>query len=399
MSLRLSHPSYLALLLLGSLLAVNCAGAARSTEAPANLEPLEQFVPVISATGEVVPVRWALIGSPSSGIVAELPVSEGELVQSGQLLASIGGREAQEAMLAAAELELASAQQALQDLQEDAGVQASQALLELANARDVLEDAERNWRNQQEGQRANRVSVRAAEAELALAEEAMERLDRKNYDGYSGYPEGDTDEAQGYKEYAAAYQRYQAALRNLNWYTGHPNVVEQAVLDAEVSMAEARVQAAEREWEKRKDGPAADELRLAEARLSNAQAQLAAAEAALADLEIRAPFAGTISELHIRQGEWLVIGSPVLLLADLEGLRVETTDLNELDVARIEPGDVASVTFDALPEVVVTGTVVSIAPKAAAGAGVNYTVVIELAEIPSPLRWAMTAFVDIEVQP
>ena len=85
-------------------------------------------------------------------------------------------------------------------------------------------------------------------------------------------------------------------------------------------------------------------------------------------------------------------------MADLENLRVETTDLNEIDVAQIEIGDKAIVTFDALPDVVVEGEVTRVAQKAAEGSGVNYTVVILLDEIPEKLRWGMTAFVDIEVE-
>jgi hypothetical protein len=42
--------------------------------------------------------------------------------------------------------------------------------------------------------------------------------------------------------------------------------------------------------------------------------------------------------------------------------------------------------------------VVSIAPKAAEGSGVNFPVILELNEIPPELRWGMTAFVDIEVE-
>ena len=55
------------------------------------------------------------------------------------------------------------------------------------------------------------------------------------------------------------------------------------------------------------------------------------------------------------------------------------------------------VTFDALPDLVLEGTVISIAPKADQGSGVNFPVVIELSEIPPALRWGMTAFVDIDV--
>ncbi len=85
-------------------------------------------------------------------------------------------------------------------------------------------------------------------------------------------------------------------------------------------------------------------------------------------------------------------------MGDLGALRVETTDLNEIDVARVEVGDEATVTFDALPDLTLNGTVVAIAPRAEAGTGVNYTVTVELEEIPAALRWGMTAFVDIAVE-
>jgi multidrug efflux pump subunit AcrA (membrane-fusion protein) len=384
-------------LVLGLLLA-GCSGASQPEEPQPEPGPIEEFVPVISATGEVVPVRWALLGAPTSGIVAELLVGRGDLVQAGEPLARLGDRQAAEAVLAAARLELVTAQQALQDLQADAEVQATQAQLELANARDALEDAEYKWRVQQQGNRASPEAVRAAEARLLLAEERLDEA-KGDYDEFSGRPSDDPGRAAALVNWENARLARDSALRNLNWYKGHPTEVQQAVLDAELAVAEARVAEAEREWEKRRDGVAADELALAEARLTNAQAQVAAAEAALADREIRASFAGTVSEVYIRDSEWVTMGAPVLLLADLSGLQVETTDLSELDVARIQTGDAATVSFDALPDTLVAGTVASIAPKAAEGAGVNYTVVVDLAEIPAQLRWEMTAFVDIEVEP
>jgi multidrug resistance efflux pump len=71
--------------------------------------------------------------------------------------------------------------------------------------------------------------------------------------------------------------------------------------------------------------------------------------------------------------------------------------LNEIDMAQVEIGDRAIVSFDALPGVTVEGTVLRIASKAAEGSGVNYTVEVELDQIPEKLRWGMTAFVDIQV--
>jgi hypothetical protein len=42
--------------------------------------------------------------------------------------------------------------------------------------------------------------------------------------------------------------------------------------------------------------------------------------------------------------------------------------------------------------------VVQIAPKSSEGAGVNYTVIVELDRIPDALMWGMTAFVDIQTE-
>ena len=70
---------------------------------------------------------------------------------------------------------------------------------------------------------------------------------------------------------------------------------------------------------------------------------------------------------------------------------------SQLDAARVHADDVVSITFDALPEVVVNGKVFWVAKKSAEGSGVNYTAVIVLDSIPDGLRWGMTAFVDIEV--
>ena len=89
---------------------------------------------------------------------------------------------------------------------------------------------------------------------------------------------------------------------------------------------------------------------------------------------------------------------PVITLGDLTTLRVETTDLDEIDVGRVVVGQTADVTFDALPERVFTGRVTHISPMAEPGTGgVNYTVVLELDELDPAIRWGMTAFVDIEV--
>ena len=42
--------------------------------------------------------------------------------------------------------------------------------------------------------------------------------------------------------------------------------------------------------------------------------------AALADMELKAPFTGTTSKINVREGEWVNTGQNAMLLADLTQL-------------------------------------------------------------------------------
>ena len=137
---------------------------------------------------------------------------------------------------------------------------------------------------------------------------------------------------------------------------------------------------------------------MAEASVSQAEAALEVAQLTVTRSEFRAPFAGTVGMLSVRVGEVIAPGQPLVTLGDLATLHVETTDLDEIDVARVTVGQQAAVSFDALPEQVFTGRVTHISPMAEPGSGgVNYTVIIEMEELDPAIRWGMTAFVDIEV--
>jgi multidrug resistance efflux pump len=183
----------------------------------------------------------------------------------------------------------------------------------------------------------------------------------------------------------------------LNWYTGQPDDIDAAKYRAALVVAQADLTRSQAEYNRRKDGPDTNLLAQAEARLALAKIQVQAAGEAVANLELRAPFAGVVCNLDTRVGEWIAPGMPILQLGNLDSLLVETTDLSEIDAARVHPQDVVLVTFDALPDVVVNGTVLRVANKSAQGSGVNYTAIIVLDSIPTGLLWGMTAFADIQV--
>ena len=147
---------------------------------------------------------------------------------------------------------------------------------------------------------------------------------------------------------SAARKARDRSLANLNYLLAQPSQIDVNQAEADLQAARTEVANAQKEYDKLKDGPDPDALALAEERIKNAQAQLAASQAALADLELKAPFDGTVTQVNLHAGEWVVPGQAVLALADLANLRVETTDLSERDVPQVAVGQPVSVLIKAL---------------------------------------------------
>jgi RND family efflux transporter MFP subunit len=134
----------------------------------------------------------------------------------------------------------------------------------------------------------------------------------------------------------------------------------------------------------------------ARAAVKIAEAGLEQAQLNWANTHLFSPIAGTIIDIFPNQGEVVSPGAPVFLIADLTSLQIQTSDMNEVDVAKIDIGSSAEVVFDALPDTAVNGKVVDISLRNEQVAGVYYTVTIELEDIPDGLLWGMSAFVKIE---
>lgn len=387
---------FIGLIALISLIATGCGGGSADATATPSAGGETDFVPVVSATGKVVPARWANLSFPTAGVVEELLVAEGDEVEAQQVLIRLRGSEALAAALAAAELEEMTARQALDSLLENADVARASAQLALAQAREAHDKADKRYKYQQKGSRATPQTIEGIEAQLVLAEGAVsEAEDAVRAVGHLSSE--DTKRAAAEKALYDARHARDVIKASLNWYTGEPTDIDQALLEGELAQAAAALAEAERAFEKVKNGPDPDGLELAQARLDNAVAQVNGAKAALADLSLVAPFAGTVSSLAVRPSEWVAPGTPVVVIGELADLRVETTDLNEIDVASVEAGAPVTVTFDALADTLVSGRVLSISPKSGEGSGVNYAVIVVLDEIPAKLRWGMTAFADIQV--
>ena len=83
------------------------------------------------------------------------------------------------------------------------------------------------------------------------------------------------------------------------------------------------------------------------------------------------------------------------MLANLENLKFETTDLSERDIIYVEIGEKVIVLIEAL-DMQVEGKVSAISPISNNTDGdIVYTTTIELEKIPGDLRWGMSAIVEV----
>ncbi len=371
--IRIVMISFLSLALWG------CSGFG-ATPPEATPPPAEDVERVVSATGVVVPTRWATLGFQMSGRVERVMVEPGDGVEEGEPLIQLDSTDLEYAV-SQAKAALATSQASLALAEAGARPEEIAALeAQLAAARAELA----------------RLLAGARPEEIALVQAQLQQTTtdlahaQNQYDKWRWVGDG-TEEQLRYQRDAA----------------GAANAAAQAQLDLamvepskeEIAAAQARVDQAQAQLDLLRAGAKPEEIAVAQAQVAQAEMALAQAQSALEKAELRAPFPGTIGEISMSEGEIVSAGVPLLTLGALDHLRVETSDLNEIDIPLVKVGQEVKVEFEALPERAIHGRVTQIAPMASLEeGGTNYTVIIELAEQDPDLRWGMTAFVDILVE-
>lgn len=175
-------------------------------------------------------------------------------------------------------------------------------------------------------------------------------------------------------------------LSTLSGYTGKMNTHVSALLSAQSGIVKAKqsVLDAKRSVEESQGAlrdllAGADEIDLASSRLTVKQRENALADAKenLANTYIRAPFAGTIAAIHVSKLDEISGGTAVATL--ITNKKVAKITLNELDVAKVKIGQPATITFDALEDLALTGKVIEVDAVGTVTQGVvSYAVTIEL---------------------
>jgi len=374
----------------------------------ATVERGEMLV-TVSASGVVEPQTRVGLTFESPGRVAEVAVDVGDAVEAGDVLARLdSGQLELRVQQAQAALALAEAQLA----QLTAGPQPEEVAAAEANVRALQSQvaaADANL-DQVEGGVGD-AQIAAARSDLAAAI-ARQKAAADTYEmtlqcfGFT-LPTGEkrkicpalgAPEEQARFNLEAADKALAAAQARLDELLAGADSDEVRVSQSDVWAAAAQRDAAQAQLDLLLAGATEAQIADAEAQVAQARAALEGAELSLEQAALLAPFDGVVANVNVKVGEIASAGVPAITVLDTSAFRASVI-VDEIDVGLLAEGKTADVTLDALPDVVIAGTVERVAPVATLEGGiVYYDVTVALEPTDAPIRADMTANVTVIVQ-
>ncbi len=378
----------------------------------------------VSATGSIEPEALVTLTFGLAGTVQQVNAVRGQVVQPGDVLATLDSDElalavqqaedALEVQRLTLEQRRTLAPSAAQLAAAQADIAAAEANLLVAGGSLAAAEAAVSQAQAQRAQLlagATSAEIAAAEADLATA-----RLDQKQWqDRYDRIIQGEIlgwVEEEARQALNAADLRVVAGEARLDVLRAGPRSADIQAANAAISAAEAQVQSAEgsvavaeANLERARASLALLQEPATEAELAILEAQVAGAETNLALAQLRfnqsrivAPIAGTVATVAVDAGEQVTPGVPVVTIVNESGFHI-SVNVDEIDIDSIELNQPVDITLDALPGVVVPGTLAEIAPTpTSAGGVVTYLVTINITETDGlNLRPGMSANASVVV--
>jgi HlyD family secretion protein len=339
---------------------------------------------VLTVPGEATPARQQQLGFSASGRLVDLVVRVGDLLNQGQTLAKLD-QEPLKLALAQAQADLDVKQAALDKLK------AGPTATDLASADAVVKDAQ--------------IALQNAQFNLTLAQNSdtvMKNVRDREYeanwyevnygDMINKYNAGKIDKTRLDLE----YNNLLAAKERL--YTARTQAaVTMNQANQQVSSAQETLRKAQAALADLKAGSTPTDIKQAENAVLAAQLALKKAGADLDGATLTAPFSGRALSVSAQKGDTVSANAAIITLADLTQLEVQTS-VGQEDVSQVQPGQSASLTFDARAGETFTGKVSRVVPTRASTSGaVTYNVFVALDKTPPGLLPGMTADADIIV--
>lgn len=374
-----------------------------------------------SGVGTLIPASQAELSFPERGELLELDVSVGQVVEAGQVLASLQTDKTAaeyQSELTSAQLAVVRAQKDLDNLYKDAALERAQAQVALEDAEWALEEVNSSTLSQAQTQQAlveaketlqevqlrleilnsipSQEDVEIAKASLLFKEKnlqdiqnqvtkleheikisptsdiqdrlrsqllnlqvrlAQQRIDVEN----ARYHVDSMGEVADSIDLAAAQAQFDTAQAQVTQAQRDWETAQEGPSASTIALAESDLAQAQAAWQSLKDGPDPDEVSLAQAELEKAQAKLVQVQQEQLVLDLIAPMDGTVISISCASGD-RIANQIVLTLADRASPIIEV-NLDETDLDKIQVGYPAEVNFDALPEITFSGKIVTVDPS------------------------------------
>jgi len=331
----------------------------------------------IVAEGRIIPNEEVDLSFFTSGQVEELYVEEGDQVKKDDVVAILGNREELEAAIANADAELLTANQALDDLNENNEIAKTEALRAITEANRAVRDAQYQLDNFTIP--TNQTQYETFEA-VTVMKEHLDQA-RENFEPYKYRPSSNETRQDLKDDLEEAQSDYDSAIKRLEYET-------------DLNEAQNNWNEAHEDLEILQEGPDPKDIEQAEARIRAAEAAFKSAEAALDHLELVATVDGTVVEQDLIIGQDVTAGQPVMKIVDFSKMYAETDDLTELEVVDVFIDQKVTIEPDAIPGLVLNGTVEKINEIFEEKRGdITYTAKIAIDDIDPRLRWGMTVLI------
>ena len=284
----------------------------------------------IEASGSLEAQPFASLSWKTGGVVDVVNVKPGDFVKADSILLTLDPTSTS-ASIVSAQADLVTTQKNLDDLL-TSGTNLAQAMIDLKNSQEDYDDAVYYLRYLQTD---NKVPQTTYSAKLV-----------KSGNGW----------------------RYDYTAENFKGVAPKDWIIE---AENDLALKKGELEDAQRDYDRLLAGETSSDV-------IAAQAKVDAAQATVNQLSIIAPFTGQVLSVDSHVGDMVSTGDLSVNIADMDHLYVEA-QVDESDVANVKVGQQAEVTLDAVSDVILTGSVVSVNPVGEVVGGlVKYTVRIDL---------------------
>lgn len=291
------------------------------------------------------------VAAKLSGRIREISVREGDQVKAGQIIAVLDDDQVK-ARVDQAQSSVDQSEARVRWSQQQIAVLQAQLAESQISVTQARIDAEGKVNEAQ-------ARVAAAEASLAQAEAsyAQARYDAERFGKLA--EQGDVSEREG-KQYQTTAQAQaavvQAARKQVDAARG-------ALLTAKANLENPAIRASRSTAIQQQITQAQSDITAAQADAERSRAQLQEAMANRNDLNVIAPFDGTVATRSAEPGEVVAVGTPIITLIDLNQVYLRGF-IPEGDIGRVRVGQAARVYLDSDPSKPIDAVVSRIDPEA-----------------------------------